>query len=97
MIAIVPVERKEEVNLIFDCRASILEVSFGFEFVIHCLIFRFLIFNFDILTMFFHIIMVKKKTDIKDPEWSQEVSPFQAGEHNAAVNRHKSMTNTKHK
>ena len=60
MIAIVPVERKEEVNLIFDCRASILEVSFGFEFVIHCLIFRFLIFNFDILTVFFHIIMVKK-------------------------------------
>ena len=65
MIAIVPVERKEEVNLIFDCRASILEVSFGFEFVIHCLIFRFLIFNFDILTVFFHIIMVKKRQTSK--------------------------------
>ena len=28
---------------------------------------------------------------------SQEISPFPAGDHKAAMNRHKSMTNTKHK
>ena len=28
---------------------------------------------------------------------SQEVSPFPAGDHNAAMNRHESMTNTRHK
>ena len=28
---------------------------------------------------------------------SQEVSPFSAGDHKAALNRHERMTNTKHK
>ena len=37
------------------------------------------------------------KITIKIPNKSQEVSPFPSGDHNAAMNRRESMTNTRHK
>ena len=38
-----------------------------------------------------------KKTQLDITYESQEVSPFPAGEYKAAMNRHESMTNTRHK
>ena len=37
------------------------------------------------------------KTQLNITNESQEVSPFSAGDHKAAMNRHKSMTKTRHK
>ena len=41
--------------------------------------------------------MESNKTQFNITNKSQEASPFQAGDHNAAMNGRESMTNKKHK